>query len=367
MSRGSRRVTLNDVAVQAGLSITQVSRALAGYHDVAETTRLRVQQLARELGYQPSLRARALKLGRQAVLRCAVVTLDLPARWLQRSSYGPALAGILAGAGAERMDLHLTALANSSPDDAQSVADELARFAAADRADGIVLLTFLPLRPEHVAPLDDAGMPYILVNRHFEYVPDAPAVDCVTADWAGASRAAVERLHGLGHRRMVAFLPASDTSTTQDRIHGWHAGVAACGIDPADAPILSDDYRGPRRLETLGRQLSHRVLVAGLPETGRPPTAIVSYNETMANGILRTAGELGVQVPAELSVIGVDNIVGGHFTPPLCTYDPNFYRMGEVAASRLAGRMRGDAAHTGEPARVTLPVEFVCRKTCGPA
>ena len=354
-----RRVTLSDVATAAGLSITQVSRALAGYHDVSETTRARVRSLAQELGYRPSLRAQTLAMGRQAILRCSVVGFDLAASELYHSPYGPLSAGILAGASAERMDVHLASIGRQSP------ADELARFVAEDRADGVLLVTFAPLRPRDVAPLEDAGVPYVLVNRHFDHVPDAIDVHCVTPTWLDATRDAVDRLHRLGHRRMAAVFVDGTTasSTALDHQQGWREGLATHGIDAVDAPIL---HTSGGIGEMSGYELGRRMLTDGLPGSGERPTAIVAYNDTHAQGVLRAARELGVDVPGELTVIGFDNSVGQYLWPALCSYDPHFYTVGEQSALLLASLLRGETA-AGPRRRVRVPLDYVCRASCAPA
>ncbi|SDU76895.1 LacI family DNA-binding transcriptional regulator [Jiangella alkaliphila] len=355
-----RRVTLHDVAAEAGLSITTVSRALAGYSDVAQATRLRVTELARHLGYRPSLRARNLAMGRDATLRCAVVSLDLSASVLPQSVYGAALPGILAGAAAEGMDVQLAVMDRKDP------AGELERFVAEDRADGILLLTAARLRPSDLTPLETSGIPYVLVNRHLAHEADAFPVNCVTPDWVGGTRDAVRRLHRLGHRRMAAIFSrdSSATSTALDHEQGWREGIAQSGGDAADVSIVH--ATGP--LSPLsGHDIARRLLTEGLPGSGEPVTAIVAYNDHVAHGVLRAARELSIAVPDQLSVIGFDNSIGQYLWPALCSYDPHLYAAAEQAAQLLAGLLRGDAAGDPEARRVTIPLDYVCRETCAPA
>lgn len=355
----ARRATLQDVATEAGLSVTTVSRALAGYSDVATHTRVRVQDTAQRLGYRPSLRARNLAMGQAATNRCAVMSFGVSPSGLATSVFGPILSGVLAGAAVEGMDIHL------APIDKRVPTDDLARFVAEDRADGVLLLTSMALRPEDIAPLHAAGIPYVLVNRHFDHVPDAPPVNCVTSDWVEGTRDAVRRLHRLGHRRLAALFPRipSFTSTALDHEHGWRLGLTECGIDPVDAPILQPASRVGD--VATGYELGMRLLTQGLPETGERPTAIVGYNDHFADGILRAARELSIAVPRQLSVIGFDNSIGQHLWPPLCSYDPHLFAAGEQAALLLASLLHAD--HDGDPQRITLPLDYICRETCAPA
>ncbi len=350
-----RRVTLDDVATAAGLSITTVSRALAGYDDVAVATRGRVRALAEQLGYRPSLRARNLALGRRATPRCAVVSLGLPVTRLHRSAYGPTLAGILAGAATQGMDVQLAAMTTPA---------ELAGFAAEDRADGLLIVAATALASGDLAPLERAGLPYVLVNRHLEHEPGAFPVNCVTPDWAAGTRDAVRRLHRLGHRRIAALFShaVAPTSTVLDHLRGWHDAVAELGLDPADAPVVH--ATGPLTGDA-GRDLARRLLTRGLSGSGERPTAIVAYNDHVAHGVLEAARELGVAVPGRLTVIGYDDSVSRYLWPAVCSYDPQFHATGERAALLLAdllhGRREGD-----EPERVLLALEHRCRDSCAP-
>lgn len=356
---GHRRATISDVATAAQLSITQVSRALAGYSDVAAATRERVRQLAAQMGYRPSQRARSLALGRQATKRCAVVSLGLPAMWLHRSSYGPVLPGVMAGAATEGMDVHLAAL------DAKSPVDELARFVAEDRADGILLMTFQPLEPAHLTPLEEAGIPYVLVNRHFKHVRGGPAVNWVVPDWAGGSRDIVERMHRLGHRDIAMLLTRRETSTIRDHERGWTEAVKANGLDPAHAPLMRDLTGADS--EQAGYSMARSLLTEGLPKTGKKPTAVAAINETVAYGVLRAARELEVTVPEQLSVIGFDDAIGRYLWPALCSYDPHFFSMGERAALLLASLLSGEAREKAPPSQIVIPLDYICRSTCAAA
>jgi LacI family transcriptional regulator len=326
---------------------------------VAPATRARVERLAREMGYRPSARARQL-VGKVAGARCAVVTLGLGASGISHSPYGDALLGIMERAVVEELDVYLVPVPGQQP----AAAETLSRLAAEDRADGVIVLTFLPLLPADVQPLDELNVPYVLVNRHFDHLGAAaaapPEVDAVTLDWAGAAGDAVRRLHGLGHRRLAAIFGARDTSTLRDREQGWREGAAGCGLAPEAAPILY--YQGGE--QAGGRDTAAGLLAGGLPGTGEAPTAVFCFNDRVAHGVLQAARAAGVAVPEHLSVVGCDNDIAPYTFPPLCTYEPHFYAVGVKAAAVLGALLRGEAS---PPQRHVLPVEFIARASCGPA
>jgi LacI family transcriptional regulator len=356
----ARRVRLVDVASAAGVSKSVASRALANAPDIGEATKTRVQHVARELGYHASRRARSLsrRNGAHHTAHAGLVSLHVAPEVLGASFLGPILAGILSGAADEGLELqHLVVRpADGSP------AEALGRLVAEDRADGLILLTFLPLTPEDVAPLDQAGVPYVLVNRHFGARP----VNCVTFMWEEAARDAALRLVRDGHRHVAMLLPELENTTVVDRYNGWRAGLLEAGIPLAQAPVLR--YRGspgvPQEQLEGGRKLAEYLLQRGLPRSGQIPTAIVGFNDWCALGVLRTAAEQGVRVPEELSVIGFDSTrIGDGTTPPLCSYGPHFIELGREAAALLAAALRGEL---DEPRRIQVPVDFTCRGSCAP-
>src|SRR6266542_3298934 len=348
-SSGARkRVKLDDVARAAGLSLATVSRALGGYSDIALGTRERVARLAEEMGYHPSSRAQSLASGgRSGLARCAVVSLGSDPEQLTRSLFsGVLLSGMAARAAAERMDLHLVSLSQEPAAWARS----LAALHAADRADGLLLLTFLGLEPAHVEPLDEAGVPYVLVNRHFG---DRP-VHCVTVDYGAANESVVEHLAGLGHRRLALLAPSDASSTVQDHLRGWQRGVERCALSEEDAPVVR--FRGAHH--DAGYEVGGRLLAEGLPGGRGRPTAIVGFNDFVAHGVLRAAARAGVAVPGELSVIGFNNLVARYTSPPLCSHEFHLPELGAAAVSLLAAAMRGELP---APTRKTFTPEFVCR------
>ena len=361
---GTGRARLVDVAAQAGVSKSVASRALAGATDIAEGTKLRVKQAAEALGYHPSRRARLLGRrngGRPAQAVAGLVSLQVPPEVLGASFLGPVLAGILSGAAEEGLEIqHIVERAEDLP-----VADVLGKLVAEDRADGLILLTFLPLQPEDVAPLDRARVPYVLVNRHFGKKP----VNCVTFEWEAAARDAAVRLGKDGHTRMALLLPDLENTSVVGRAKGWQAGVKQLGLAERDAPILR--YHGrpgvPEEMLVGGRELTAQLLEHGLPDgpRGGIPTAIVGFNDWCALGVLRVAAERGVKVPDQLSVIGFDSTrLADGTTPPLCGYSPRFIDLGREAARLLATLLRGP---TTAPKRIDVPVDFICRGSCGPA
>lgn len=285
-----RRIRLIDVATAAGVSKSVASRALAGAADVSVATKARVRLLAEELGYYASRRARALGQrngARRPAALAGLVSIQVAPEVLGASFLGPVLAGVLSGAADEGLDLQHVVL---RPEDGPP-AEALGRLVAEDRADGLILLTFLPLTPADVAPLEQAGVPFVLVNRHFG---DRP-VNCVTFEWEAAARDAILRLASTGHRHLALLLPDLENTSVIGRAEGWREGMRQAGLTEQDAPIVR--YHGapgvPAEMTAGGYELAQCLLRDGLPGTGQIPTAIVGFNDWCALGVLRAAAGLG--------------------------------------------------------------------------
>jgi LacI family transcriptional regulator len=365
--RSGGRTRLRDIAAAVGLSAPQVSRALAGFGDVAPATRERVVRVARELGYRPSARARSLRQGAAAVRRCAVVLLGTTSEAFGRSAQGgPILSGILTQAPAERLDIHLEPV-QLSPErnGAQQaehaererlVADALRQLVAEDRGDGFIILTPASTSRDALLPFDEARVPYVVVNRHFDSHP----VNCVTVDYAFAVRAAVEHLACLGHRRLALLLPARDSSTVRDREQGWREGLARSGLLTQDAPTV----RYADGDQESARRVAEDLLSSGLPGNGKPPTGIICHSDTYAHAVLQAASAAGVRVPEQLSVIGIEDAIAPYLSPPLCTFDCHLHRVGIATASLLGWALEDRHA---APRREMIRPELVCRASCGRA
>ena len=378
-----RRVTLQDVATAAGVSKTAVSRALAGYPDIAPVTRERLTALAHQMGYEASAPARALasrKGSSSATLRCAVLTIGMdPAEAARGYRFGQIIAGIMARSGPERVDVHVVAgprTLDPSSEEGRFAQETITRIIAADRADGFIVFPQSIVTPADVAPFEAAGVPFVMINRHFGQ-DSTHRVHCVSSDVASAMAHAVEHLQSLGHRHMAALLSDRPVSAVTDRVAGWREGLRRCGLSEADAPVIYfRDYPLPAATtdgapEPAPRpdaaEATRQLLRKGLPTRGARPTAIVAYGDGPAHTVIETAETLGVRTPDQLTVIGLGNTIAPYTHPALCTHDTHPERVGAAAMELLAAILRGQVA---ERRHVLVPTEFVCRGargSCGPA
>jgi LacI family transcriptional regulator, galactose operon repressor len=324
---GRRRpVTLHDVAREAGVAVSTVSRALSDPERVNVRTREHVQAVARDLGYRPNRLAQALHAGRTRMLAVLVPDITNPHNF-----------GLVRGAEAQARAAGSTLIIADTQGGPEMETAHLDRLASS--VDGFVLAASR-LSDAELQALSERS-PVVLFNRRVE------GLASLATDSADGSRQIVEHLVALGHR-VVAYLagPGGAWSDTERwralSEHAESAGIRIVRCGPF-APTLDG---GPAAADV------------GLA-TGA--TALVAFNDLLAIGVLRRLAERGVAVPAQVSVVGYDDIFGADFcSPPLTTVAGPVDDAGRMLVDVL--RAAGDP-----PPEITLPTHLRIRESTGPA
>src|SRR4051794_6081003 len=330
--------TIKDVARAAGVSKGAVSFALNDRPGLAPETRSRILQVAAELGWSPSQRARALSVSK--ALAVGLVVARAP-EILRADAFFPSFIAGLETVLSEHG--HALLLQVAEHDDAAAYR----RLARDGRVDG-VFVTDLQVEDTRPDLLTDIGLPFVVVgpalNGHLGPslgVDDAPGI-----------RAAVEHLVSLGHRRIA------HVSGPQAMVHGhsrrtaWEQALSDAGLP--DALCFEADFSAES-----GAAATRHLL--DLPE---PPTAIVYANDLMAMAGLSLAVSRGVDVPSRLSITGYDDMeIAAHLQPSLTSISTDVVAWGRAAATRLL-----ELINDLPPTPVDLPsARLVVRASTGPA
>lgn len=274
--RGAR-VTSRDVARLAGVSQPTVSRALRNHPLVPETTRARIREAAKALGYVPSQLGRSLST--QATHQVAMVAdLDNP---LYPILLGP-VHDQLAESGYGTLLL------------AERSGEIEGHEALWDRSVDGVILSAESLRSLLPLELDRRGIPFVFLNRTHDLIDH----DSATADDAGGGEQVARLLAGLGHRRIGVLLGPETTSTSRNREQGFRAALAEEGIAVPDKWVARSTYT-----EASGSE-AFRQVMAGDDR----PTAVFCINDNVAVGALNAARELGLSAPADVTIVGFDDL-----------------------------------------------------------
>ncbi|MGH1331954.1 MAG: LacI family DNA-binding transcriptional regulator [Paracoccaceae bacterium] len=336
-----QRATINDVAAAIGVSKGTVSRALNGYSDIAEATRLRISKAAQDLGYSPLPHAQAIRTGR-------VRALGLVLQIYEHDGHRPFLADFLAGVSQVASDEGWTlTIANAARQ--EDLAPVLKRLVAERKADGFIVARTM-LDDPRVAHLRAADVPFVLYGR--TRVEDGCAWFDIESDVA--MEAAVARLARFGHERIgfVCGDPAYHYNAL--RLRGYMAGMHAAGLE------IAAELRIQNATTSLQGLDATRALLA-LPA---PPTAIVFATDLAALGAWPAAQEAGLAIGRDLSVIGYDGLPEGAVVQPgLTSFAVDSRAAGEELGMLLIRRCRGESP---EDLRRTARAKLVARGSDGP-
>jgi DNA-binding LacI/PurR family transcriptional regulator len=320
----SRRNRLEDVARSAGVSKSIASRVLNGDPDllVRPETRERVVRAARELSYRPHAAARGLKRAETGALALLVPALT-----------NPVYVRIIRGAFERALERDFVVLLVEDVDPAR--AEETAsRLGQAGRIDGIVVASARPGHPL-LRWLRRQGMPHVFVNRAV-----ARSGRNVVMDEARASAAAVDHLAALGHRRIGHVAGPVELDTARRRAASFRAHAASRGLR---FEANEGDF------DEAGGAAAARLLL----ERHGDLTALYTSTLTQAVGVLHAAWELGLDVPADLSLIAYDDMpLADYLRPPLTTVRMPLAELGAAAVDALVDQLVG-----GAPRDVTVPTE----------
>ena len=342
------KVTIEDVAMAAGVGRQTVSRVINRGPNVKPAVRQRVEAVIEELGYSPSLSARRMGGGRSFL----ILAINDRARTLEnwRAGRGNDWVDQMLYGGmteCERHDYHLVfELIDTASDAAQR---QLASVIGALRPDGVILTPPHSENDALVALLDLRGIPCARIGHR----GDGAHIE-VHMDEGSAAREVTEKLLALGHRRFAFIAGTSSYGTSLARIAGFRQAILTAGL-PGDAGFVGN---GEFNFETAVKVTADAML------HDRPPTAIIADNDEMAFAALHVANSKGLRVPSDLSVVSFEDTPGVRFSvPPLSAIRQPTAAMIAKACERLIAAAAGaEAAGSYE-----LPYTFVERASIGSA
>lgn len=335
--------SMADVARVAGVSKSTVSRALAGDARVSPATRRRVEAAARQLGYTPHRVARALARGRTWMV--AVAAPSSP-----RSFSDPFFLDFLGAVGdgltAAGYNLVLT-----SSDDARGSGGGSLRELVVGRMVDAVLVTEVQVSDARLDFLQEQGLPCVALGS-----PDRADIYAVDGDNVGGAAMAVRHLVELGHRHIACISGPSHLTAAQQRVRGFLEAMREAGLEVPAHRLAEGDF-------TLsgGQIAARRLLEAERAACGDVRlTALFASNDLMAMGAVAALRECGLQVPADVSVVGFDGIgLARMVDPPITTVVQPIRQLGSVAVEMLLEQVApaSGASHAkpGGPRQVVLP------------
>ena len=336
------------MAERAGVSVGSASQAFGRPELVSEEVRKSVLAAAEELGYPgPDPAARRLRIGRAGAIGLI---------FAERLGYqftDPAAPAFLRGIARGMQDAPTGLLL--IPD--SRYREQAARVVREAVVDGFIVYSVPQNEPRVEAALA-RRLPVVTVDQ-----PRGAETPFVGIDDRAAARSAAEHVRELGHERVavLSFITALDPAgsleldLTTERLEGYEQGLGEAW-EPSLVRTVRPNAPEPAREATLE-----------LLREPSPPTAILAMSDILAFGALEAAAELGVAVPAELSVVGFDDSpVAVHSTPQLTTVAQPHEEKGRLAAEWLMEDVERGGAEPGRPRSAILPTELVVRDSTAP-
>ena len=338
-----RRITIRDVAKQAGVAISSVSRVLSNHPHVSDQLRARVEAAARELGYRPNHVAHSLRRGNTLSAGFLVGTISNPII----ADISASASDVLASNG------YATLLVCSENDPSADVV--YLHFLAQRRVSGLIVSSAADGPDDRLrALLGELGLPAVMLDRRRLPVPH---VSAVCSDHQQGVQAAVAHLLAQGHRRIALVGGLEHFDPAAARLAGYLRGFEAAGMTPD--PLLI-------RSLGMGRSAGYAATLElfGPDRQGPPPTALIAGGNLLLAGVLQALKELQIAVGRDIALVGCDDTdLTRLHSPPITVIARDLAQMGRVAAQALLDLIENQTGQT-----IVLPTQLEVRESslCAP-
>ncbi|HSI47373.1 MAG TPA: LacI family DNA-binding transcriptional regulator [Ideonella sp.] len=318
--------TLAEVARKAGVTAATVSNVLRERGKVGGETRERVLAAVRELGYRPNLTARALAEGQPQTVALMVSSIANP--------FYPAFALAVERAVRKLGYFLIVCNTNDDPEQERAYLDAI----AGSLARGVLVMNADFVQIDELVKLRERGVPVVLCM--WEKPDQPPPLPSVAVDFFRAGMIAAEHLIKLGHRRIGVVMGSELSGNHIWRYRGFLEGLKRAGLElPEGHTVFGHDTID------AGRNAGH-ALLAAVPDL----TAVFASNDLPALGVLQAAAEVGLDVPGDLSVIGITDIALAHqVRPALTTVAVPIDESAELAVELITQMIRETGAPGGQP------------------
>lgn len=311
-----KRANIQEVAKMAGVSPSTVSRALNGFPGISEKTRQKVIEIAKKLNYKPNYRGQILTT--KSTKNIGLLITDIT---------NPFFPELVRGAEETASESGYTILLGNTSESIDKETSYL-EFFSRGPVDGVII-SASRISNEHIISLAEEGLPIVVINRILEH----PKISYVSTDMEKGGYIATKHLIELGHTKIAFINGPSHSEAAERRLSGYKKALAESKIRynsklvSFNVPVAESGYKEAMRILN----------------TENPPTAIFTYNDLMAFGVIRAVKDLGVRISDDLSIVGYDDIFFSSFTdPPLTTIRQPKEKLGKKAVELLLKLMKGE-------------------------
>ncbi len=327
--------TIKDIARNTGFSVSVVSRALNNKYGVKDKTRLLIENAAKELKYYPHAAARSLVTRKTETIGVMMADLSQPyySQIIKGMEYSASQNGYM--------------LLFSNSYESLEQRHVVQKLIESGRVDGLIIIGSNIKEKNFVLHLLEREIQFVLVERNFS----DPRVNSIFVDNVEGAFRAVNYLIEKGHHRIAHISGNLDFQVALDRLEGYKKALQTAGLPFIEELITTGKFIW------LDGYLAMKELLRYQPTC----TAVFAANDTMAYGALQAINEAGLRVPADIAIIGFDDLEFSHLTsPPLTTIHQPRYEMGEQAVQILVDQLRA-TEHSG--AKQCFIPELVIRKS----
>lgn len=329
-----KKATVYTVAKHAGVSIATVSRTLAGNRKVSPATRQRVMQAIEDLNFEPNPSARRL-----AYMKTETIALVFPD--ISGPFYSTVIRGVEQEAG--RHDYNVLIYGTHGKESSGRYLRTLS-----SKVDGLIIMA-RSIDEDSLVSLERQGVPFVLLGHFNGQIP----CSTVSVNNEAGAYEAVAHLLEHGHQRIGVITGPENSPDNRGRLQGYEKALLNAGKSLQQNMVVPGDftYEG-------GQVAIHKLL-----DSNPRPTAILAANDEMAIGAIHAAQQRGLRVPADLAVLGFDNIQMSALThPSLTTIHQPMQLLGEAAVTLLFDRLQNS---NGLTRHEVLDTKLVIRQSCG--
>ena len=332
MKTKKHAVTIQDVARQAGVSVSTVSRVLNAKVDVAAETQEHILSVIEELGYTSNLAARSMRSRKNFLIGLIMPDIEYPFAV-------EIMKGVNRAVARSEFDLVVYTTGNVHKSEAASHEQHYIALLNNSITDGVIIVA-------PAAASFESDSPIVSIDPH-QVNLNYP---CVHATNYQGALSAMQYLIKLGHRRIGCIAGRPELESGKRRLSGYRDALETAKIPIDEALIVPGEFSEAKGIEAATKLLT-------MPD---PPTAIFALNDQSAMGVYQAAEKLGVKIPDDLSVIGFDNIPESKYME-MTTVDQFLSKMGFLAAEMVIKLINHEEI---ESQILKIPTELVIRKSC---
>lgn len=331
----SARPTIKDVAAEAGVSVSSVSRVLNGGPYTSKSLHQRIMKAVQELGFEPDYAAQAMRSRATNTVGCMVSDISNPL-------YGD----IVNGAEEEFQRAGYVMMLGATKHEADRET-ALLSVVRRRRMDGLLMLAGFNDQPAFRDSIENLDMPCVTIDRE---LPGSPSV---RTDHRGGGYEATRHLISLGHKRIALLTGRMNLFPSIERYNGYEQAHIDAGLT-VDPKLV----RPQNQASSFAFSDVHDLL-----RQPNRPTALITMGTHMLASVLEALASTGMRYPRDISLVCVGDTDLAHYaTPSISAISWNLNEMGRIAAQMLLDKISKRNEHNGKT--IYLPTKFIIRQSC---